>query len=56
MSTFITIPSVCGATNGRIDVQDWELNKDGIRCCSNCESILLCRKAWDFLYKKGGRK
>lgn len=56
MSAFVSIDSVCGATTGRIDYQDIELNRDGIICCGNCRSILLCRKAWDFLYKKGGRK
>lgn len=55
MSTFAVIPSVCGATRGRIDIQDFPLNRDGIVCCDNCRSILLCRKAWDFLYKRGGK-
>jgi hypothetical protein len=51
MSIFVTVASVCGKASTSVDVQDLELNRDGIICCDNCESILLCRKAWDFLYK-----
>lgn len=51
MSYFVSIASVCGATSTSIDVQDLDLNPNGVVCCDNCESILLCRKAWDFLYK-----
>jgi hypothetical protein len=56
MSTFINLHSVCGASSAKVDVQDVKLNPHGVICCDNCESILLCRKAWDFLYRKGGRK
>ena len=53
MSIFVNLPSVCGATSASVDVYDVDLNPNGVICCDNCESILLCRKAWDFLYKKG---
>lgn len=51
MSIFINVKSVCGNASTSVDVQDLELNLDGVICCNNCESILLCRKAWDHLYK-----
>jgi hypothetical protein len=51
MSTFFDVKSVCGASSASVDMYDLELNRDGVICCSNCESIVLCRKAWDFLYK-----
>ena len=51
MSIFVTVASVCGKASTSVDVQDLELNRDGIICCDNCRSILICRKAWDFLYK-----
>ncbi len=51
MSTYFTIPSVCGASSTSVDMYDLELNSD-IVCCDNCESILMCRKAWDYLYKE----
>jgi hypothetical protein len=51
MSTYITLDSVCGKSSAPVDVQDVELNTHGVICCDNCESILICRKAWDFLYK-----
>ena len=50
MSTYVTIASVCGNSSASIDIYDLELN-DNIVCCDNCKSILMCRKAWDFLYK-----
>ena len=53
MSTFLTVASVCGATSASVDVYDLDLNPHGVICCDNCQSIILCRKAWDFLYKKG---
>ena len=51
MSIFVTVASVCGKASTSVDVQDLELNRDGVICCDNCKSILMCRKAWDFLYK-----
>ena len=51
MSTYVNVASVCGAKSTSIDIYDLELNRDGIICCDNCESILICRKAWDFLMK-----
>ena len=50
MSTFINVKSVCGNASASVDIYDLELNNE-IVCCDNCESILICRKAWDFLYK-----
>jgi hypothetical protein len=35
-----------------IDMYDVELNPNGVICCDNCQSILMCRKAWDYLYKE----
>ena len=51
MSTYISIPSICGDKKTSVDIYDLELNNE-IVCCDNCESILICRKAWDFLYKE----
>ena len=51
MSTYINVRSICGDSTTSIDIYDLELNRDGIVCCDNCESILICRKAWDFLMK-----
>jgi hypothetical protein len=53
MSTLAPMPSICGATTAMVDIYDFDLNPHGVVCCDNCESILICRKAWDFLYKKG---
>jgi hypothetical protein len=53
MSTYVNLASVCGATSASVDVYDLDLNPHGVICCDNCNSIVLCRKAWDFLYKKG---
>jgi hypothetical protein len=50
MSTFVNLPSVCGATSASVDVYDLDLNPNGVICCDNCKSIVLCRKAWDFMY------
>jgi hypothetical protein len=52
MSTFLNIKSVCGNATASIDIYDLELNQNGVVCCDNCKSILICRKAWDFLYKE----
>ena len=51
MSTYVNYKSVCGAVTTTIDIYDIELNPHGVICCSNCESIVLCRNAWDFLNK-----
>jgi hypothetical protein len=50
MSTYLPLASVCGATSAMVDVYDIDLNPHGVICCANCESIVLCRKAWDFMY------
>jgi hypothetical protein len=52
MSTYVTIASVCGKSSASIDMYDVELNPNGVICCDNCQSILMCRKAWDYLYKE----
>jgi hypothetical protein len=51
MSNYINVKSVCGAKSASVDVYDLDLNPSGVICCDNCRSILICRKAWDFLYK-----
>jgi hypothetical protein len=51
MSTYLTVRSICGDKTTSIDIYDLELNRDGVICCDNCESILICRKAWNFLMK-----
>ena len=51
MSTFINLDSVCGKSSASVDVYDLDLNPHNVICCDNCRSILICRKAWDFLYK-----
>ena len=51
MSMYVSIKSVCGAVSTSIDVYDLELNRDGVICCDNCKSIMVCRKAWSYLYK-----
>ena len=52
MSTYVPIKSVCGAVSTTIDQYDYDLNPHGVICCDNCQSIVLCRKDWDFLYKE----
>jgi hypothetical protein len=54
MSTYISIPSLCGAKTTSVDIYDLELNNE-IICCDNCESIMLCRRAWFHLYQKGNK-
>jgi hypothetical protein len=41
MSTFVNLPSVCGATSASVDVYDVDLNPHGVICCDNCKSIGL---------------
>jgi len=50
MSTYISVPSICGDKKISVDIYDLELNNE-IICCDNCKSILICRNAWNFLYK-----
>jgi hypothetical protein len=52
MSHYVNVKSVCGNASTSIDMYDLELNREGVICCDNCKSILMCRKAWDFLYKE----
>jgi hypothetical protein len=51
MSHYVNVKSVCGNATTSIDIYDLELNNE-IVCCDNCKSILMCRKAWDYLYKE----
>ena len=51
MATLYPLLSVCGKTTSYVDAFDVNYNPHGFICCDNCESILICRKAWDFLYK-----
>ena len=55
MATMLKLDSVCGATSSFVDVYDINLNPNGSICCDNCKSIMICRNAWDFLYKKGNK-
>ena len=52
MSTYVNVKSVCGNASTSIDMYDLELNTNGVICCDNCQSILMCRSAWDYLYKE----
>ena len=51
MTTLYSLRSVCGKSVSYVDAYDINLNPNGAICCDNCNSILICRKAWDFLYK-----
>ena len=51
MSTYVNVKSICGNSSTSIDMYDLELNNN-IVCCDNCESILICRNAWNNLYKE----
>jgi hypothetical protein len=46
MSTYVTVPSACGRKSGGVDIFDLPLNPHGIRCCGECESIIICRESW----------
>ena len=51
MSTYFNVKSICGNSSTSIDMYDLELNNE-IICCDNCQSILICRNAWNDLYKE----
>lgn len=51
MNTLYPLRSVCGNKISYVDAYDMNSNPNGTICCDNCQSILICRKAWDFLYK-----
>jgi hypothetical protein len=55
MSHYVNVRSICGDKTTSIDIYDLELNNNGVVCCDNCESIMICRKAWGFLYQKGNK-
>ena len=46
MSTFITVPTACGAATTDIDIFDLELNPHGGVCCDACRSIIATRESW----------
>jgi len=50
MSYYVNVKSVCGNATTSIDMYDLELNRDGVICCDNCKSIMMCRNAWNYLY------
>ena len=54
MTTLYALRSICGNKTTNVDAWDLNYNNDLI-CCDNCESILICRKAWGFLYQKGNK-
>ena len=47
MSTYISVKSACGRKSGKVDIFDLDLNPHGIRCCNECESIIISREAWN---------
>jgi hypothetical protein len=51
MTNLYSLRSVCGKTVSYVDSYALNANPSGSICCDNCNSILICRKAWDFLYK-----
>ena len=55
MATLYPLRSICGKTISYVDAYDINLNPEGSICCDNCNSISICRKAWDFLYQKGNK-
>ena len=52
MSAIYALNSICGKNTFYVDAFDVNFNPEGAICCDNCNSILICRKAWDFLYKE----
>ena len=51
MNAIYTLKSICGNKTFYVDAYDVNFNPNGATCCDNCKSILICREAWDFLYK-----
>jgi len=51
MNAIYTLKSICGKKTFYVDAYSVNLNPNGATCCNNCKSILICRQAWDFLYK-----
>ena len=45
------VDSICGENGTMIEVEDLELNPEGIICCDNCKSILQARQSWYKLYE-----
>jgi hypothetical protein len=46
MSTYVKVASACGRSFGHVDIFDLDLNPHGVRCCGECESIIICRESW----------
>jgi hypothetical protein len=52
MATLYPLRSVCGNSVAHVDAYDMNLNPHGSICCGNCETILISRKSWDYLYQE----
>ena len=52
MKSIYAMKSVCGKNTFYVDAYDVNFNPNGATCCDNCKSILMCRSAWDYLYKE----
>jgi len=52
MTAIYPLASVCGSNTFYVDPYEVNLNPNGAICCDNCRSILICREAWDHLYKE----
>ena len=50
ISTAFFVKSICGASGTMVEVEDLELNPEGVICCDNCKSILQARQSWYKLY------
>jgi hypothetical protein len=51
MNATYALKSVCGQKTFYVDPYEVNFNPEGATCCNNCKSILICRNAWNFLYK-----
>ena len=52
MTSIYPLKSVCGKNTFYVDSYEVNFNPNGATCCDNCKSILICREAWDHLYKE----
>ena len=51
MSAIYALKSILGQKTFYVDAYEVNFIPEGAICCDNWNSILICRKAWDFLYK-----
>lgn len=51
MNAIYTLKSICRKNTFYVDAYEVNINPNGAICCDNCRSILICREAWDHLYK-----